>query len=66
MGAAGPVIIFVLLMTASIIVGIFVLAYIARCVQPFSFYRIADTIRVELQPSPGAYPHAQAQTRPTR
>jgi hypothetical protein len=33
MAAAGPAIFFVLLFAASIIVGVFVLAYAARCVQ---------------------------------
>ena len=33
MGAAGPAILFVMLFATSIIVGVFVLAYAARCVQ---------------------------------
>jgi hypothetical protein len=54
MGAAGPAIIFVMLFAASIIVGVCVLAYAARCVRPLSIHRVLHTMSIARSQRKGA------------
>jgi hypothetical protein len=45
MGAAGPAILFVVLLATSIIVGVFVLAYAARCVRRYLDDKFGDDLK---------------------